>query len=66
MRNEHTNVEGYMDIDGEWNRLWTITIATYSSEFLQMEACLGHLDVSSLSYSTEHHSRPSNPNHSVC
>ena len=36
------------------------------SEFLQMEACLGRLDVSCLSYSTEHLSRPLSPNRSFC
>ena len=66
MRNKHMNIEGYVDIDGEWKRLWTITSATCCSDFLQMEACLGHLDVSCLSYSAEHLSRPLNPNHSVC
>jgi len=66
MGNEHTNVEGYVDVDGEWKRIWTITSATYSYDFSQMEACLGRLDVSCLSYSTEHLSRLLNPTHSVC
>jgi hypothetical protein len=59
------DVERYVDIDGGWQRLWTIPSATYSSDFLQMEASVGRLDVYCLSYSTEHLSKSSNPNRSL-